>query len=80
MVMVVPDSKLVKCRRARRLDAPDKPRLQQRRQDVVDRLGRHRSELGAHEADDGVGVGVRLLLQCLQHAEARRRDSQACRT
>ena len=45
-------------------------------QHVVDGLLGHLAELGAHDADDRLRVGVRMLVHRGQHRDARTRDAQ----
>ena len=45
-------------------------------EDVVDRLGRDRAELGPGRLGDRVGVGVRLPAQSLDDREPRSRHAQ----
>ena len=71
VVVVVPDPRLVARHRAGRLDPADQPGRGEGPQHVVDGLVGHRRELGAHRADDRVGIGVRVRVHRSEHREPR---------
>jgi serine phosphatase RsbU (regulator of sigma subunit) len=77
VVVVVTDPRLVASHRARRLDAPSQAGGRERTQHVVDRLVRHVADLLTGAADDRVGVGVRVVVQHLQHGHAGAGDPEA---
>jgi hypothetical protein len=76
VVMVVPDPRLVTRHGARRVNAPHQTRDGQCSQHIVDGLVGHVSEVLAHETDDRVGVGVRMLMHRGQDRYPRTRDAQ----
>ena len=76
VVMVVADPRLVARDGARRLDAPHQAGVGERPQHVVDGLLRDLAEFLAHEADDRVRVGVRMVVHRGEHRDPRTRDAQ----
>ena len=76
VVVVVADPRLVARHRAGGLDAPHQPGGGQRAQHVVDGLVRDLAEIRAHDADDRVGVGVRMVVHRGQHRDPRAGHAQ----
>ena len=76
VVMVVADPRLVARHGARRVDAPHQARVGQRPQHVVHGLLGHLAEVLAHDTDDRVRVGVRMVVHRGQHRHPRTRDAQ----
>src|SRR5690606_2839230 len=69
VVVVVAHAALIACRRTLGFDAPQEPRFGQSLEDVVHRLGGHRTETGTGQAEDGGRVGVRMASDRLQYRD-----------
>lgn len=76
VMVVVTDARFVTGHRTGRLNAPHQPGCGQRVQNVVDRLARYLGQAGTNRSEDGVGVGVRVGMDCLKHRDARAGDPQ----
>lgn len=69
MVVIVADAQLEQRGRAGRLDPPGQPDVRQGPQDVVDRLGRHPSELSSYVGRDAINLRVRGQRQSRDHGD-----------
>ena len=76
VMMVVTDAQLEPCRRAGRFDTAYEPHGREGLEDVVDRLGRDRAEVGPGSLGDRISVGVRLSAERLDDRESRSRHAQ----
>ena len=76
MVVVVADPGLVAGGRAGRLDAPDQAGVGERAQHVVDRLVGDGRQVRPHEADQRLGVDVRVLVDRREHRQPGPRHAQ----
>ena len=76
VVVVVPDPRLIPRQVARRLKPPDQTRRGQRPQHVVHGLLGDLTEVGTHDTEDRLRVGVRMLVHRGQHRYPRTRDPQ----
>jgi hypothetical protein len=76
VVMVVPDPPLVPCNRTGRLDAAEEPDLGEGVERIVDGLMRDRRKRPTDRADDGLGVGMRMILHGLEHRSPLLRHTQ----
>ncbi len=77
VVVVVADPRLVARHGARRLDPPHQTRGSQRAQHVVDGLVGHLTEILAHDTDDRVRIGVRMVVHRGQHRYPRTRHTES---
>ena len=77
VVVVVADPRLVAGHGTRRLDAPHQTRGGQRAQHVVDGLVGDLAEVLAHDADDRVRVGVRMVVHRGEHGDPRAGHAQS---
>ena len=69
MVVVVTDAQLEQRRRTGRLDTPGESDFSQCPQHVVDRLGRHASELTSYVSRDAVNLRVRCQRESRDHGD-----------
>ncbi len=76
MVVVVANPRLVASDGTGRLDPPNKTRGGQGSEHVIHRLPRHFGQVGAHRAENRLGVSVRVGVYRLQHRQPRARHAK----
>ena len=76
MVVVVTDARFIASDGAGGLDPPNQTDSSECGEHVIDRLPRHLWQVGAHGAENRLGIGVWMGMYRLEHRQPRARHAQ----